>query len=74
MHDTGIHELTTHKTLASFVSYEYDWEVDSVLNHVNTSQSNGFLDSILFVGRGHQNIMQTLANEMELFRSGVTGV
>ena len=74
LQDEDLQEITSTTTQASIVSYDTNEDVGNVLNQVKVIQYWGDLDSILFVGSGHQHLIVSLVNKMKLFNFGVTGV
>ena len=72
--DGGLEEMISLTTPTSFISYDGDEEVEYVTDYVKETKYWGNIDSILFVGNGHQHLILTLVNHMKSFNSGITGV
>ena len=74
LNDEGLQELISSTTQASTINYDKEEEMDDLFEKVKYLQYLGDLDSILFVGSGHQKLIVKVTNNLKLFQFGITGV
>ena len=58
----------------TYASYEVNKEEDKIVNLLNELKHAGYLSWVVFLDDGHTQLLKTLVNEYQLFRSKISGL
>ena len=59
---------------STYVSYEVKKEEDKIVNLLNELKHGGYLSWVVFLDDGHTQLLTTLVNDYQLFRSKISGL
>ena len=69
--DIGASDITL-KSVSAFIKYNTEYEEREVAHHIKKLTSLGNIASLIFLDKGHGELLQILVNELKLLKNGLT--